>query len=70
MKKKILCSAALLAAIIGASAEVIWVGECGAETVTVNEKYFESEAAAEEYYRELNDIFCGTENGGDYTLRR
>lgn len=31
MKKKIICSVAFLAAIIGVSATVTWTGECGAE---------------------------------------
>lgn len=70
MKKKIICSVAFLAAIIGASATVTWTGECGAEVTTVDERYFENKKEAEEYYHELNEIYCGTENGGDYQLRR
>ena len=70
MKKKIICSVAFLAAIIGVSATVTWTGECGAEVTTADERYFESEEKADEYYRELNEIFCGTEKGGEYTIRR
>lgn len=70
MKKKIICSVAFLAAIIGASATVTWIGECGAEVTTADEGYFENKKEAEEYYHELNEIFCGTEKGGDYQLRR
>lgn len=69
MKKKIICAVAFIAAIIGASATVTWVGECGADATTVDERYFESEAEADEFYRGLNEILCGTENGGEYTLR-
>ena len=39
MKKKIICAAAFIAAIIGASATVTWVGECGADATTVDERY-------------------------------
>lgn len=70
MKKKIICSVAFLAAIIGASATVTWIGECGADVTTADERYFESKKEADEYYRELNEIFCGTENGGEYTIIR
>lgn len=70
MKKKIICSVTFLAAIIGASATVTWIGECGADVTTADERYFESEEAADAYYRELNEIFCDTENGGEYILIR
>lgn len=35
MKKKIICSVAFLAAIIGASATVEWTGDCGETVITV-----------------------------------
>ncbi|MDE6346837.1 MAG: hypothetical protein K2L55_09220 [Muribaculaceae bacterium] len=68
MKKKIICSVAFLAAIIGASATVKWVGECGAEVITVSYEYFIEEPIAnpieiEEYYQELNQIYCGVNKG-------
>jgi hypothetical protein len=70
MKKKIICSVAFLAAIIGASATVEWTGDCGETVITVGIEYFENNPiAVDEYYRELNEIFCGNRNGG-YTIRR
>ncbi|MDE6199502.1 MAG: hypothetical protein K2G06_06635 [Muribaculaceae bacterium] len=46
MKKKIICAVAFIAAIIGASATVTWVGECGAEVITVSYEYFIEEPIA------------------------
>ncbi|RXE70626.1 hypothetical protein ED352_09160 [Muribaculaceae bacterium Isolate-002 (NCI)] len=69
MKKKIICAAAFIAAIIGASATVTWVGECGAEVITVSYKYFDNPIEIEEYYQELNQIYCGTKKGL-YTIIR
>lgn len=70
MKKKIICSVAFLAAIIGASATVKWVGACGAEVMTVSYEYFiDNPIEIDDYYKELNQIYCGVEDG-EYRIIR
>lgn len=67
MKKLFLCSAVVLTAITGTAATVEWTGHCGETVITIGEDYFEDKAEAEEYYHELNLIFCGSD--GDYDTR-
>lgn len=70
MKKKIICSVAFLAAIIGVSATVKWVGACGAEVITVSYEYFiDAPEEIDEYYQLLNTIYCGVEDG-EYRIIR
>lgn len=69
MKKKIICSVAFLAAIIGASATVEWTGHCGEKVITVSEEFFDDPVEADKYYMELNEIYCGVDYG-EYRLRR
>lgn len=70
MKKKIICSVAFLAAIIGASATVKWVGACGAEVMTVSYEYFiDDPIEIDAYYRELNQIYCGVKDGEYHIIR-
>ena len=69
-EKEIICSMALFTAFIGASATVEWTGDCGETVITVGEEYFENNPIeADAYYRELNEIYCGV-NDGEYRIRR
>ncbi len=75
--KKLFLVLACAALTLSASATVLWVGSCGAQVYTVGEDYFESEdqeegsleasSAADDYYQELNEIYCG-KRSKDYTI--
>lgn len=61
--KKVILMGVCLVSMLGASATILWEGSCGYKTYTIDKKGFATEKDAEEYYRELNDIFCGDEEG-------
>jgi hypothetical protein len=65
--KKVILTMLCAASMLGASATILWEGSCGYKIYTVDASWFETPEEAEEYYAELEDIFCG-ENGGEQTI--
>ncbi len=61
--KKVILMGVCLVSMLGVSATVLWEGDCGYKTYTVDDKWFEKPEDAEKYYKELNEIFCGDAEG-------
>lgn len=67
--KKLFFVAVCMSAVLGVSAEARWTGSCGEERVTIDSEYFDTGKEAEQYYQELNEIYCG-KTSEDYTISK